>query len=173
MSEYFLKFLDTSDFPARWSCGNWSDFLGWLHILSDLATFGAYFAIPGVLIYFVRKRQDIPFSKLFWLFAGFILTCGTGHLIEAIIFWHPIYRVSGLMKCITAMLSWATVVAFIRYLPRVLHFPSLAETNERLMEEIAQCQESQRQAISKINRRRRWPWVSHNKAFWNRNANWN
>ena len=86
MFDYFSKFFDTADFPARWYCGNWSDFLGWLHIISDLAIFGAYFAIPAVLIYFARKRQDFPFTKLFWLFATFILACGTTHLIEAVIF---------------------------------------------------------------------------------------
>lgn len=137
MIEYLSKFFDTSDFPARWYCGNWSEFLGWLHIISDLATFAAYFAIPAVLIYFARNRKDFPFTKLFWLFAGFILACGTVHLIEAIIFWYPIYRVSGFMKFVTAIVSWATVVALIRYLPRVMHYPSLAEKNEQLRMEIA------------------------------------
>ncbi len=93
MGDYFSKFFDTSDFPARWYCGNWSEFLGWLHIVSDVVTFGAYFAIPAVLIYFARKRDDFSFTNLFWLFGGFILACGTVDLIEAIIFWHPIYRV--------------------------------------------------------------------------------
>jgi hypothetical protein len=34
--------FDTSDFPARWTCGQWSAVHGWTHILSDLAIFGAY-----------------------------------------------------------------------------------------------------------------------------------
>ena len=138
MIEYFSKFFDTSDFPARWQCGNWSDFLGWLHIVSDFATFGAYYAIPAILFYFARKREDFPFTKLFWLFGVFILACGTVHLIEAIIFWYPIYRVSGMMKFITAVVSWATVIVLIRYIPRVLHLPSIAATNERLKLEITQ-----------------------------------
>ncbi len=138
MSEYFTKFLDTSDFPARWRCGNWSEFLGWLHIISDVATFVAYFTIPAVLVYFVRKRDDFPFHKLFWLFGGFIFACGTVHLIEAIIFWHPIYRVSGLMKFFTAFISWITVFALIRYTPRILHLPSMAAANERLTLEMDQ-----------------------------------
>lgn len=138
MGEYLSKFFDTTDFPARWHCGNWSEFLGWLHIASDLATFGAYFAIPMVLIYFARRRKDFPFTRLFWLFACFILACGLGHLIEAIIFWFPIYRVAGLMKLITATVSCATVVALIRVIPNVLHFPSLAANNERLERETQQ-----------------------------------
>ncbi len=144
MNEYFSKFFDTSDFPARWYCGNWSEFLGWLHIVSDVATFAAYFAIPAVLIYFVRKRDDFPFHNLFWLFGGFILACGTVHLIEAIIFWHPIYRVSAMMKLITSIISWATVITLVRYMPRILQLPSMAATNERLRVEITQRQQTER-----------------------------
>jgi PAS domain S-box-containing protein len=142
--DYFAKFFDTSDFPARWYCGNWSDFLGWLHIISDVAIFGAYFAIPIVLIYFARKRKDFPFTKLFFLFATFIFACGTTHLIDATIFWQPIYRVSGFMKFVTAIVSWATVVALARYVPQVLHFPSLPKINEELKAEISRREESQR-----------------------------
>jgi signal transduction histidine kinase/FixJ family two-component response regulator len=145
MGEYLSKFFDTSDFPARWYCGNWSEFLGWLHILSDIATFGAYFAIPLVLFYFARKRDDFPFSKLFWLFGGFILACGTVHLIEAIIFWHPIYRVSGMLKFTTAIVSWVTVIVLVRYTPRILHLPSMAATNAQLKQEIRQREQSERE----------------------------
>ncbi len=134
MGEYFTKFFSTSDFPARWQCGNWSDFLGWLHITSDLATFAAYFAIPAVLLYFARQRQDIPFSRLFILFAAFIVACGTVHLIEAIIFWHPIYRISGLVKFLTAVISWTTVVTLVYTIPQIVHFPSLAAVNQQLAE---------------------------------------
>jgi PAS domain S-box-containing protein len=136
MGEFFAKFFDTTDFPARWRCGNWSEFLGWLHICSDLAIFAAYFAIPAVLVYFIRKRDDFPFSKLFWLFGGFILACGTTHLIEAIIFWSPIYRVSAMMKFFTALVSWQTIFVLARYTPRILHVPSLAATNDQLRSEI-------------------------------------
>ena len=52
MVEYFRLLFDTSGFPARWNCGQWSDAHGWLHILSDLAIFGAYSAIPLTLVYF-------------------------------------------------------------------------------------------------------------------------
>jgi PAS domain S-box-containing protein len=138
MIEFFTKLFDTSDFPARWRCGTWTAGEGWLHVVSDVAIWSAYFAIPLILIYFARKRKDFPFTRVFWLFAAFILACGTTHLIDAIIFWYPIYRVSGLMKLITAVVSWATVIAIIKILPKAMHLPSLAATNKRLQEEIRQ-----------------------------------
>ncbi|HVK15035.1 MAG TPA: PAS domain-containing protein [Gemmataceae bacterium] len=113
-----LDLFDTSDFPARWRCGNWSAELGWLHILSDLAIWGAYFAIPAVLVVFARRRRDVPFQNLFWLFGAFIFACGSTHLIEAIIFWEPVYRLAGFVKLFTAAVSWATVAALFRVVPQ-------------------------------------------------------
>ena len=117
MSDFFSKLFDTSDFPDRWHCGTWSDFHGWLHILSDLTVFGAYVTIPFVMLYFLRRRQDIPFPRVFFLFAAFVFACGTVHLLEATIFWLPIYRISGLAKLLTAIISWATVIGLVRILP--------------------------------------------------------
>lgn len=147
MIEFFQKLFDTSDFPARWYCGNWSAGVGWLHIVSDIATFGAYVAIPCVLIWFLRKRQDIVFPRVFWLFAAFIAACGSVHLIEAVIFWHPIYRFSGLMKCFTAIVSWATVVAVVRIAPSALRLPSLLALNARLETEV----EERRKVEERLN----------------------
>ena len=128
--------FDTTGFPPRWSCGNWSEAHGWLHILSDLGIFAAYFAIPCVLVYFVRKRADVPFMPVFWLFAAFILSCGIGHAIEASLFWNPWYRLSGVVKLVTALVSWATVLALIPLVPKALALPGLARVNQQLRAEI-------------------------------------
>ena len=93
--EFFSKLFDTSDFPARWRCGHWTPAHGWLHILSDVGVWAAYFAIPLVLGSFAARRRDLPFRRVFILFVAFILLCGTTHLMEAIIFWWPAYRLAG------------------------------------------------------------------------------
>ncbi|MFO0845598.1 MAG: ATP-binding protein [Gemmataceae bacterium] len=77
-------------------------------------------AIPAVLIYFIRRRPDLPFPWIFWLFGAFILGCGTTHLMEVITTYHPVYWVSGLVKAFTAAVSLATVVALVPLTPRVL-----------------------------------------------------
>ncbi|MBX9653543.1 response regulator [bacterium] len=136
MDRYSLNPLDTDGFVPRWDCGIWSPELGWLHILSDLATWGAYTAIPIALVYFISRRRDIPFSGLFWLFGAFILACGTTHLLEAIIFWSPIYRLSGLVKLATAIVSWVTFFALVRVLPAALALPELARKGETLEAEL-------------------------------------
>jgi|GEM_PF-6939558 len=148
----FLNLLfDTRDFPPRWYCGNWSSLHGWVHILADLAIFGAYFAIPLVLIYFVLRRRDVPFLPVFWLFAAFILSCGIGHLVEATLFWQPWYRLSATAKVITAVVSWATVFALIPLVPRALALPGLAIVNEQLRQEIARRERAEEERL-KIER---------------------
>lgn len=135
-----FSLFDTSGFPARWHCGQWTSTHGWTHIVADAAIFAAYMAIPCVLAFFVLRRRDVPFLPVFWLFAAFILFCGFGHLVEASIFWRPWYRFSGLIKVCTAVVSWATVFALAPIIPRALRLPGLEEVNRRLEKEIAERQ---------------------------------
>ena len=53
-------------------CLLWSPALLWLHAASDFLIFLAYFSIPLALIYFIKQRKEIPYPRLFFMFAGFI-----------------------------------------------------------------------------------------------------
>src|SRR5262249_38454844 len=110
---FLTHLFDTTGFRSRWDCCDWTLGHAWLHILSDLAVWSAYFAIPCIIVYFVLRRRDVPFPTIFWLFGAFILACGTTHLMEAIIFWHPVYRLAGVIKLLTAIVSWGTVGALV------------------------------------------------------------
>jgi two-component system sensor histidine kinase/response regulator len=120
--------FDISGFPARWSCGPaWAEqpWVGWLHILSDLVIFMAYFAVPVVVMYFVRQRDDLRFPPIFYGFLAMIfISCGTVHLIEAGIFWWPAYKLAGYVKLGTALVSAAGVVLLARVLPTALDLKS-------------------------------------------------
>ncbi len=129
---FFLKLFDTTDFPQRWYCGDWSAGHGWLHIISDVGIWAAYFTIPALLAYFLSKRKDIPFRRVFLLFVAFIMLCGLTHLMDATIFWWPAYRISGLLKLGTAIVSWATVVALIYNIPDVLRLRSPEELQREI-----------------------------------------
>lgn len=135
--DIFWKAFDPTGFPPRWRCGTWTDELGWLHIVSDFLIFLAYFAIPLILIYFIRRHKDVPFKKVIALFAFFIISCGTGHLVEAIIFWNPIYRFAGLWKLMTAIISWATVIEMVPLVRDVLEIPGIIQAHRRLQRSLA------------------------------------
>lgn len=124
IAEFFAKLLSTDGFPARWHCGSWSGFLGWLTILSDSTIWLAYFLIPIVLVLFIQKRKDLPFLPVFWLFGAFIVLCGTTHIIDVVIFWAPIYRISALVRAITAVVSMFTLMKLIQILPQAMSLKS-------------------------------------------------
>ena len=120
MYSFISQLLDTSDFMPRWHCGNWTPAHGYLHIFSDLGVWSAYLAIPLVLGFFLLRKRDLPFRSIFVLFGAFIFACGTTHLMDAIIFWWPAYRLSGVIKLATAAVSWATVIALVPITPKAL-----------------------------------------------------
>ncbi len=150
--EFFRGLFDTSDFPARWNCGNWSTAHGWVHVLSDLAIASAYAMIPlAIASYCWVKRKELAFPKVLWLFAAFIFSCGSVHLVEAIIFWIPTYRFAALLKIITAVVSWATVIAIIRVAPQALELPGLRRINHELEKQLVISREAG-EALERSNR---------------------
>ena len=56
------KFLMSGSFQPHGYCYQWNVELMWLHILPDALISAAYFTIPFVLLRFIRKRRDPPFS---------------------------------------------------------------------------------------------------------------
>ncbi len=49
-----------------------------LHIISDLATFVAYYAVPCVVVFFVARHKNVKFPRIFYIFLGLIFfSCGT------------------------------------------------------------------------------------------------
>jgi two-component system, chemotaxis family, sensor kinase Cph1 len=132
--EFFQKLFEAENWPPRWHCGKWTSFHGWLYIISDLAIWAAYFLIPVFLIRLINKRPGIPFPAVFWLFGAFILFCGLTHLIDAAMFWWPAYRLNGLMRFATAIVSWATIYALFKIFPSALALKTSQEFNAELTE---------------------------------------
>lgn len=121
------------------SCYLWQTPLMSLHLVSDLLIAIAYFSIPIMLIYFVKKRRDMPFSRVFVLFGAFIVACGLGHLLEIVTLWFPIYWVTGIEQGITALISCYTAIELFSLLPMFLALKSpeeLAQINQQLQIEI-------------------------------------
>jgi PAS domain S-box-containing protein len=94
-----------------------------------------------VLVHFTRRRRDLPFPWVFWLFAAFIVGCGTTHLMEVVTSFTPVYRLSGLIKLLTAGVSLATAALLVPLVPRALALRSPGEL-EREVEERKRVQEA-------------------------------
>lgn len=120
----FLEKLFSSDFMPHGYCYLWKPGLVWLHVVSDVLIALAYFSIPVTLIYFIRKRRDLPFHWMFVSFGMFILACGTTHTMEVWTLWHGTYWLSGAIKVVTAMASVPTAILLVQLVPQMLALPS-------------------------------------------------
>lgn len=173
--DFFRKLFDTADWPPRWHCGNWTDFHGWLYIVSDILIWSAYFAIPLIILKYISRRTDAKFIRGYFLFAAFILACGSTHLLDAITFWYPVYRLNALVRLITGILSWGTVFYTIYILPQATSLKSHAQLEKEAMERKKAEDDLKRtnlllneaQEISKMGS---WQWdIPDNKLIWSEN----
>jgi PAS domain S-box-containing protein len=111
-------------------CLLWRPGLIWTYATSDLIIGLSYFTIPLALAILARRRRDLVFKPLFWLFAGFILLCGTTHLLDVMTLWVPAYGVEAVVKAATALVSGVTAIILWRLLPEALALPSPAQLRQ-------------------------------------------
>ncbi len=123
MSGIFKPFFDGSYEPHGY-CLLWNPALIWTHVVSDLLIAAAYFSIPLALISLVRRRKDLEFSGMFWLFALFILSCGLTHILAVWNLWHGDYGLEAVVKAVTAAASIPTAILLWPLIPRALALPS-------------------------------------------------
>jgi signal transduction histidine kinase/ActR/RegA family two-component response regulator len=159
-----FNFLGSIDFMPHGHCYFWRTDLITLHVVSDGMIALSYYSIPLIIAYLVRRRSDLPFRSLFWLFGAFIVACGTTHLMEVYTVWQPAYWLSGWIKGATAVISLMSAVALVRVVPAALRLPSpdalqklnedlerrvqartvdLTASNERLAREVRQREEAE------------------------------
>ncbi|MEG4962199.1 MULTISPECIES: ATP-binding protein [unclassified Microcoleus] len=127
MQEMWKTFFSSGPFIPHGHCYLWQTPLVWLHLTSDSIIALAYFSIPITLVYFISKREDLPFDWIFAMFGGFIVACGITHIFEVWTLWYPTYWVSGTMKAITAIISFATAILLVDLMPQALALPSPAQ----------------------------------------------
>lgn len=106
-------------------CLLWQTDLILLHAVSNIVIALAYFAMPFVIILFLKKRPDIKHRLLFWVFAAFILACGMTHVMNAVTIWIPAYYLSGIMMTLTAIISLGSAIVVMYFFPKIIALPSV------------------------------------------------
>lgn len=125
-------------------CYFWRPEIVWLHVISDGLIALSYYAIPLILLFFMYKRKDFPFPGILAMFGAFILLCGTTHVMSIVTLWDPLYRLDGVIKAATAVVSVITTIVLVPLIPLALALKSpkelaaanqkLADANEKLKE---------------------------------------
>jgi len=149
----FLRALFSADFMPHGQCFLWRPEVLWLHVVSDGLIAGSYFTIPFGLAYLVRRRRDLAFHWMFWLFAAFIFACGTTHVMSIYTLWTPVYRLEGLIKAFTGLVSVGAAIAMVPMIPQALALPRPSElqlANDALAREVSERKEAEDQ-VRKLN----------------------
>lgn len=131
----WLGDLFRMDFMPHGQCILWRPEVLILMVVADALIVLAYMTIPWTLMHFVRRRRDLEFNWIFYLFASFIVLCGLTHAMSILTIWKPIYRAEAVLKLMTGLVSLATAWLLIRLTPTLLRYPSphdLQEANARL-----------------------------------------
>ena len=133
--------FDAASLTPHGFCLSWQPGLIALHVVSDGLIAAAYYSIPLAIAVLLLRRRDVVFSWLAWLFALFIMACGTTHVMGIWTLWQPDYLADGLVKVVTAAASVMTAAVLWPLLPRLVALPSpgvLLQANERLTQQIAE-----------------------------------
>ena len=123
----FLRRLFDSDFMPHGYCWQWEPWVVWTNVLADCGIALCYLVIPVALASLVYRRKDVLFNPLVLMFGLFIFSCGVTHAMEVYNTWHGVYRLAGLLKLITALVSILTVAPLLRVIPKLLAVPALGE----------------------------------------------
>jgi signal transduction histidine kinase/CheY-like chemotaxis protein len=158
MLDYLNMFARARDLAPHGYCLLWQPELIWTHVVADALIAAAYFSIPIAIVRFVTGRKDVEFSWIFWLFALFIVACGTTHLMSIWTLWNPDYGWEALIKVITAIASVGTAIVLWPLIPRALALPSplqLKEANAELGQRVRERDEALAQLKQEIIERER------------------
>jgi hypothetical protein len=123
MSDFVKRLFSSDDFMPRGHCFLWQPQIVLLHTICDALIALAYTVISLTLIYFVRKRRDLPFAGVFVGFALFIAVAAASHCLDVWTLWSPIYRFSGLVKALAAAAAAVTAILVLASLPKALAAP--------------------------------------------------
>ena len=141
---------NSTRFMPHGYCYMWDPGIVSLNVISDGLIGLSYYAIPVILVYFVRKNRNLPLNWLFWMFGGFILACGTTHFMEIWNVWHGNYMLAGVLKAATAGLSLLTAAMLIPLAPKALALPALQTLNRELEEQVGHRKLSQQALVETL-----------------------
>jgi PAS domain S-box-containing protein len=144
-----MSYMELAFIPDG-TCSRWKPELAGLQAVSDFLTVVVSYTIALWVFDLARRRKNLPFRGMLWLFGVLIIACGTTHLIEVWTLWKPTY-VSTAMNAISAAIAVYTAWRLMPLITRALALASLAQleaANRELQKEIA----VRREAEAELNR---------------------
>jgi PAS domain S-box-containing protein len=116
-----------------------------MQAVSDFLTVVVSYTIALWVFQLARRRKDWPFGGMLWFFGGFIIACGTTHLIEVWTLWN-FTNVAGVMNFISVAIAVALAWRLMPLIPQALALANLAKleaANRSLQNEIMERQHAE------------------------------
>ena len=139
MLDAIAESFASSGFMPHGYCFLWTPSLLWTYVTSDFIIASSYFSIPFALWYFVQKRRDLPFRRIFLMFGAFVMACGSVHVFAIWNIWHADYWADAGIKAFTAIMSATTAILLWSMIPKALTVPThgqLENANRDLLSEV-------------------------------------
>jgi hypothetical protein len=86
-----------------------------LLVASNLLIWIAYVWISLTITWVISRAPRVPFPAVWWLFAGFIFSCGGTHFAAVLVFFRPAFYLESVVCSITAIISVVTAVFLFRW----------------------------------------------------------
>src|SRR3972149_11654274 len=139
MLDAIAEYFASSSFMPHGYCFLWTPSLLWTYVTSDFIIASSYFSIPFALWYFVQKRRDLPFRRIFLMFGALVMACGSVHVFAIWNIWHADYWADAGIKAFTAIMSATTAILLWSMIPKALTAPThgqLENANRDLLSEV-------------------------------------
>ncbi|MBK0404063.1 hypothetical protein I5M27_13795 [Adhaeribacter sp. BT258] len=146
MLEYVQNLFESVGFIPHGHSFSWQPAILATNVAGDALTALAFLAIPPVLLFLTKKRKDLTHKYVFIFFALFLFLCSITHLFGIVTVWNPVYRIQGVFKIITGVVSVITAFMLYRALPDLMRIPGqkrLEEVNIKLRKEVAERERAQ------------------------------
>lgn len=118
-----MKWLSGGDFITKDCCGHWEYWLKNMHEYSDTAMALCCIIFPLIVLLFVVKSK-VPVAYLLRWKPLSLLFCsvlyGVNHLIEAYLFYYPLYRIQGYIKFFCSVATIILLAAAISLVPKII-----------------------------------------------------
>ncbi len=125
MLNTIIDFFSREEYMPHGACFLWYPEILYSQAISDILTGMSYYSVAIGLIYFVLKREDIPFKWFFIPFGTLVFAaCGTVHFLGAWTLWTPDFGVQTVFKVITAIVSLSIGIIIWPLMPRIIALPS-------------------------------------------------
>lgn len=112
-----IMLLATDLWMPHGMCWSWNPWLLWSIVGSHAITGLSYYAISIAIVLLCRrtfKQLAVSLPQQVYaiagLFVAFVSACGTGHLIDILTVWVPIYGITAFVQVGTAVISFAAAL---------------------------------------------------------------